>query len=277
MHISKPLKRNNKFPGNFFSFPVVAACLMIVLLIVFILTAYNGAMREVTLLVSGKQWRVCTFSLNVAKLLEEKAITLGKKDQVYPSLTTSLEDGMTVRVDRIKTHIVKEYKSIPYRIEQKKDYRMYKGDSQVVQNGRKGLQCKEWEITFKNGKELEKKLLASKVLQKPINQVVRVGSMQVASRGGDNLRFSQVFDMLSTAYTYTGNNTATGVPPRVGIVAVDPSVIPIGSQLYVEGYGYCQALDTGGIIKGNKIDVFVESESQALSWGKRKVKVYILN
>lgn len=81
-----------------------------------------------------------------------------------------------------------------------------------------------------------------------------------------------------TAYTYTGNPTATGKWPRVGYVAVDPTVIPLGTRLYIEGYGYALAADTGGDIKGMKADVFLETERAARKWGRRhRVKVWILD
>jgi 3D (Asp-Asp-Asp) domain-containing protein len=102
------------------------------------------------------------------------------------------------------------------------------------------------------------------------------GVMQTVSRGGQVIRYLKEFVMESTAYSYTGNNTYTGIPPRRGIVAVDPSVIPLGSRLYVEGYGFCRAMDIGSKIKGNRIDVFMETRSGALNWGRKNVKVYLL-
>lgn len=85
-------------------------------------------------------------------------------------------------------------------------------------------------------------------------------------------------DMEITAYTFTGNNTATGVPPRVGLVAVDPRVIPLGSRLRIEGYGEAVAADTGGDIKGNRIDVFLNSRKECIDWGRRKqVRVEIIS
>ena len=75
--------------------------------------------------------------------------------------------------------------------------------------------------------------------------------------------------------------TATGVNlkanPDAKVIAVDPSVIPLGSKVYVEGYGYATAADTGGAIKGNKIDVFIPSHDQAMQWGRKTVEVQVLN
>ena len=88
----------------------------------------------------------------------------------------------------------------------------------------------------------------------------------------------------ATAYTAncTGCSgiTKTGVNlksnPNAKVIAVDPSVIPLGSKVHVEGYGYATAEDIGGAIKGNRIDVFIPTQSGALKWGRKQVKVTIL-
>ena len=90
--------------------------------------------------------------------------------------------------------------------------------------------------------------------------------------------------MSATAYTAFCNGcsgiTRTGIDlranPNLKVIAVDPSVIPLGSKVYVEGYGYAVAGDTGGAIKGHKIDIFMASRQQALNFGRKKVKVTIL-
>lgn len=79
----------------------------------------------------------------------------------------------------------------------------------------------------------------------------------------------------ATAYTHTGNRTYTGTWPSRGTIAVDPKVIPLGSRLWVEGYGFGVAEDTGGAIKGHIVDVFLENEEACREWGRRKVKVRV--
>jgi 3D (Asp-Asp-Asp) domain-containing protein len=89
----------------------------------------------------------------------------------------------------------------------------------------------------------------------------------------------------ATAYTAECEGcigiTKTGVDlnanPDTKVIAVDPSIIPLGSKVYVEGYGYATAEDTGGAIKGNRIDVFVPEQNDALQWGRKQVKVTIID
>lgn len=97
--------------------------------------------------------------------------------------------------------------------------------------------------------------------------------------------FGQTLTVTATAYTANcegcSGTTATGINllknPDAKVIAVDPSVIPLGTKVYVEGYGNAIAGDTGGAIKGNKIDVFIPSHSEAMSWGRKTVNVTILD
>lgn len=130
----------------------------------------------------------------------------------------------------------------------------------------------------------EQKSLLSKTTEKEKQLVAmdRASNSGSLSRGmSSSTSYSQVLSLQATAYS--GDTfTASGTPTKRDIngystIAVDPRVIPLGSRVYVEGYGYAIAEDTGGAIKGNIIDVFFYSESEAQSWGRRSVKVYILN
>jgi 3D (Asp-Asp-Asp) domain-containing protein len=87
--------------------------------------------------------------------------------------------------------------------------------------------------------------------------------------------------MSATAYTAyddgNGSYTYRGNLLRKGLVAVDPAQIPLGTRLYIEGYGYAIADDVGGAIKGNKIDLAFDNRADALQFGRRNVTVHILN
>lgn len=95
--------------------------------------------------------------------------------------------------------------------------------------------------------------------------------------GGD---YAAVMTMEATAYLPSDGGgygiTATGIPATYGVAAVDPSVIPLGSRLYIPGYGEAIAADTGGAIYGYRIDLCMESYSEAMQFGRRDVTVYIL-
>lgn len=91
-----------------------------------------------------------------------------------------------------------------------------------------------------------------------------------------------VYAMEATAYTAGSAQavptgvTATGMPAHYGVVAVDPRVIRLGSRLFIEGYGAAIAADTGGSIRGNRIDLCMDSLRSAINFGRQPVKVYVL-
>ena len=94
------------------------------------------------------------------------------------------------------------------------------------------------------------------------------------------LPYSQVIGMEATAYLPTDGSaegiTAMGIPATYGIVAVDPDVIPLGSRVYIPGYGEALAADTGGAIYGYRIDLCMESYWEAMDFGRRNVTVFVL-
>ena len=139
---------------------------------------------------------------------------------------------------------------------------------------------------------MKRKVISEKVITEKQNEVVAVGTkpkdvqkMNVKTASVDASESGKEIYVSSTAYTASCNGcsgvTATGVNlknnPNAKVIAVDPSVIPLGSQVYVEGYGYAVAADKGGAIKGHKIDVFFPSTSDAYRWGVKKVKVRIID
>ena len=92
--------------------------------------------------------------------------------------------------------------------------------------------------------------------------------------------YKEVYTMMSTAYagdtiTYMGT-TPVRDPDGISTIAVDPSIIPLGSKVYIPGYGLAIASDTGGLIKGNRIDLFLNSEDECINWGVQTVSLYLL-
>ncbi|MEI3604494.1 LysM peptidoglycan-binding domain-containing protein [Pseudogracilibacillus sp. SE30717A] len=105
------------------------------------------------------------------------------------------------------------------------------------------------------------------------------------SKKGKQDQAAKTFTVTATAYTAKCEGctgvTATGINltdnPNKKVIAVDPSVIPLGTEVYVEGYGKAIAGDTGGAIKGKKIDVHLPTEAKATNWGVKTVEVTILD
>ena len=155
-----------------------------------------------------------------------------------------------------------------------------KGEEKVLQEGTVGLDEVEEEIHYKQGDVIDTKELQRKRITPMQPKVVQVGTREVeVSRSYDRVR--EVITMEATAYLPTDGGgdgiTATGIRARHGVVAVDPNVIPLGTRVYIPGYGEAIAADTGGDIIGNRIDVVLEDYGSAMQFGRRTVDVYILS
>ena len=239
-----------------------------------------------TLLDGGVKKETWSTSTTVADFLTHQGVSLTELDRVEPALEDKVIENGTINVIRVEkvTDVVEE--PISYAVVTTKDGNLPKGTEKVITEGKEGLVSREYEMTLENGKEISRVVLNEKKLKDKQDKVVAVGTkpqpIQVASRGIDNGREIYV---TSTAYTASCNGcsgtTATGVNllanPNAKVIAVDPRVIPLGSKVYVEGYGYAIASDTGGAIKGNKIDVFFPSKTDAYRWGRQTVKIKILD
>lgn len=240
---------------------------------------------------NDKTEEVWSTSTTVADFLSQQDIKLGKLDRVEPKLDETVKENDVIKVIRVEkvTDVVEE--PIEYAVVTKKDDSLKKGSEEVLEKGQDGLLKKEFEITRENGKEISRKLLSEEKVKESKDHIVAVGTKvsqpvtKVASRGETNESSGKEMYVSSTAYTAGCNGcsgvTATGLDlkanPGAKVIAVDPSVIPLGTKVYVEGYGYAVASDTGSAIKGNKIDVFFSSKSDAYRWGRKQVKIRVLN
>jgi uncharacterized protein YabE (DUF348 family) len=243
---------------------------------------------SLTLLDGGEEKQVWSTSTTVADFLSQQGITLNELDRVEPNMDESIAEKSVVNVIRVEkvTDVVEE--PIKFAVVTKKDSSLAKGTEKTVASGQEGLLKKEYEVVLENGKEVSRTLLNETTVKEKKDKVVAVGTKAIAqtvSRGTADANVSKEFYVSSTAYTANCNGcsgvTATGfnlkANPGAKIIAVDPRVIPLGTKVYVEGYGYAVAADTGSAIKGNKIDVFFASKSDAYRWGRKKVKIKILN
>lgn len=237
----------------------------------------------------GTSKEVWSTSTTVADFLEQQGIILNELDRVEPALDTTISpDGVVnvVRVEKV-TDVVEE--PVSFAVVSQKDNTIQQGQEKVITEGKQGLVSVEYEVTKENGVEVGRTLVSKTVVQEKQDKVVAVGTkvVQVASRGQNSSAPTGGTELTveSTAYTAYCNGcsgkTATGFDlrsnPDAKVIAVDPRVIPLGTKVWVEGYGYAVAADTGGAIKGNKIDVFFPDKSQAYKWGRKKVKIRVLN
>jgi uncharacterized protein YabE (DUF348 family) len=241
---------------------------------------------HLTLVEGGKQQKVWSTSTTVADFLTQQGIKLEKLDRVEPSLSEQIKDNGVINVIRVEkvTDVVEE--PVQFAIVTRKDSSLAKGKEKIVSEGLQGRVTREYEVILENNKEVSRKLIHENKIKEKHDKVVAVGTKELAlqvSRGEGSS--GEEFYVYTTAYTANCNgcsgHTSTGINlhanPNAKVIAVDPRIIPLGTKVYVDGYGYAVAADTGSSIKGYKVDVFFSSTSDAYRWGARKVKIKVLH
>ena len=182
-----------------------------------------------------------------------------------------------VRFVQVSEKRVAVRERIPYDIRYVPEQSAARGQVVVWISGTGGVRQRVFRLLYEDGALVSRVLVSDSLLGLPAGDALAVGKS--VYRGGA----TNEFYMEATAYSPTvqetdGNPwmTASGMKSGRGVVAVDPKVIPLGSKLYVEDYGYAIAGDTGGAIKGNRIDVFFYSSGETARWGRRSVRVFVL-
>ncbi len=170
------------------------------------------------------------------------------------------------------------------------------GETVTVREGVLGEKKVAYEVKYENGKEISRKAISEVITVAPVDKIVEYGNktetqeIPAVSTEAGVLDYKKVITCEATAYDlsaeenggYAGQ-TATGVPLDRGVIAVDPRIIPLGSRVYIEAldgswtYGYAVAADTGGAIKGYRVDLCYRTQSECIQFGRRQCRVYILN
>ncbi|HNX28882.1 MAG TPA: 3D domain-containing protein [Syntrophomonadaceae bacterium] len=232
---------------------------------------------KVKIIADGQTREVISTPMMVKEVIKLAGFELGSEDIVKTVLTEKTKPNQEIEVIRVSSEQIQVEEPIAYGVERTIDNNLEKGLTRTTQTGKDGLALNTVKIIYHNGQEVKREITDSQVIAEPVNRVIAMGNITNVSRSGSSFDFREARYMVASAYTYTGNRTATGQQPAVGMAAVDPGVIPLGTRLYIEGYGYAQAADTGSSIKGDRLDLFMEDRTQCLSWGRRSVKVYILD
>ena len=243
-----------------------------------------------TLAVDGSTIFIHTTHRTLGKALSETGITLGENDIVSHKLDTPVYNDMTVTITRVTQTTEKETEVIPFTTSTVKDDTLYSDEKVVRTQGVDGSKELSYVLTYHNGELVSRDLVSEVITAEPVNQVIAEGTKPRALTH-KNFTYKKKFTMNATAYDPyppggSGKGiTANGMKAQYGVVAVDPKVIPLGPKLYVEStddgaswsYGYCIAADTGGAIKGNKIDLCYNTVSECIQFGRRSANVYILD
>ncbi len=265
---------------------------------------------QVTIQDGKKEITEWTTGGNVKDLLAEAGIEFNPEsdDRIEPKLDEALSKEVSISIVRVEKDKEEVSEAIAFETEKQEDSSLPKGEERVVAEGEEGTIKKVYEIVKENGKESSRELVSEEVTKESKNRVVAIGtkeqqpqvvkkqepkkeeklvtlSKEEPKKSKKSSSEGKVFTMSASAYTagcsgcsgFTSTGINLNANPNMKVIAVDPSVIPLGTRVWVEGYGEAVAGDTGGHIVGNRIDVHVPSKSAAYSWGRKTVTVKVLD
>ena len=265
-----------------------------------------AAKQTVTVHRNGETQTVQSRNESVSRLLERIGIVPSPLETVAVDLSGS---GVEITVEEEIIYYDRVVEEVTFDTVRIANPEMKKGTEKVVQEGADGIRTSIYEVVFSNGRELSRQFV-EELDSTAVDQIVEYGTAEEqtassvmsnnksaisnVSKNGDGsgtltladgttLNFSAAKSMTATAYTAGHGGvdycTATGTTVRVGTVAVDKSVIPLGTKLFIvttDGlvYGTAVAEDTG--VRGNKVDLYFDTYQQCISFGRRSCTVYIL-
>jgi len=242
---------------------------------------------NIKLAVDGKDKDILTSEENVNDIIKSEHISLREADKITPSLETKLSRDMKIEIVRVDSKTIVDSTVVSFNTTVKTSSSMPNTQKKVIQEGKEGERQVKTLITLENGKEVARQVLSDTITKKPVDKIVVQGTypLMPVNRGGDPIPYKRVFQSRATAYsaihgigkTYTASGRlAVRNPEGYSTIAVDPKVLPYGTKVFVEGYGFAIAADCGSGIQGNEIDVFFDYRSEALKWAVKYVNVYVL-
>jgi uncharacterized protein YabE (DUF348 family) len=241
--------------------------------------------------VDNKVLNITSAEKDMALMLYTEKIVINPNDKVYPSIHSKLSSGQIINITRVKTQVINVKKPIDFKTVIKKEPGTLKTQSKVLQSGIKGEKSITLNVTYENGKEVTRKVVKEEVVKNPQSKILVQGTLSHVSysRGEYSNTFSTsarsitvkataywAVDGVNNTYTFTGRKAVRN-SNGYSTIAVDPKIIPLGSRLYVEGYGYAIAADKGSGINGKFIDVFFETRAEASNWGVKYLNVKMLD
>lgn len=254
----------------------------------------------VTITNCGETIETASYGETLGVLLERLGIPVGQGYQVSVPLSTETYENMEVTVSRIvetnETYTV----DIPFETIYCEDPTLPAGEEKLLVEGVPGQKLCQADVVYKDSGELRRTVLKENVVQMPVNQIVAVGTgtemtdpqLPIIGDGyiqlptGEVLTYTHTDQYVASAYTIFDDGcdayTATGSKVHVGVVAVDPSVVPYGTRMFIvtnDGqyiYGIGTAEDCGTGVDGKRLDLFMNTLEEAYTFGMRPCTVYFL-
>lgn len=258
--------------------------------------------QSITVLNCGQSMQVTGYGETVQSLLDRLGVPSGGDYKVSTNLSNETYDGMEIRVDHVLGQTQTYTTEIPYETVICYDPDLAKDQRIVMVEGQNGQRQVTADVVYVNSTEQSRTVLSETVLQEPVDSVVVVGTGEetnkdskapaigngvIVTADGQILTYKKTGRFLATAYSHTNAGcdmiTATGTRVRVGTVAVDPTVIPYGTRMFIVSndgyciYGIATAEDCGGAILGHRLDLYFPTDDECWAFGARNCTVYFLD
>lgn len=255
--------------------------LCMLLAAVMILTAGFISVKRITITADGRSKEITTTATRADRILHEAGIHLDDKDEFHLS-TPEIVDRTEIRVCRavmVTLFVDGHERTLKTAKETVGDLMKDLGYSTDVYQAAPGADApivKGMELRLRKHAEVAKERKEAKAAAE---REAALGPNVVYTPQGP-LAYAYVLEMEASAYLPSDGGgagiTASGIPATHGVVAVDPDIIPLGTKVFVPGYGVAIAADTGGMIEGHMIDLCMEDYGDAINFGRRDIEVYIL-
>ncbi len=219
-------------------------------------------------------------NVTISDIIDHFSITLDEHDVLSLPLDTTVSYGMTLEIDSVTyvEEIIEEV--IPYQSVTIETQTIPKGTTKIKTEGVNGSSQKVIRTKHVNGEATDEAVNFDRYTAPVTEEILKGVGGTFLAPDGKSYNYSYYLDVTATAYTHTGDPTYMGTVAEVGVIAVDPRNIDLGSKVYVTGnygdYGVCRAEDIGGGIKGLRIDVFLDTEEECVLFGRRKMRAYVL-
>ncbi|MFP4687088.1 MAG: 3D domain-containing protein [bacterium] len=243
----------------------VAFSILIVLLVLPLVVTARDEVVEIKVIEGETRQTVITGARTVGEYLNEEGLKETDFRRIFPALSSELREGTHLFLFPSHEKAGSNNKIIP-------DERIIStrslgaGEKLVIRGGRSGVKAD------------------GRVVEKALPRLVLEGQVEFKNARRRKLKEKGIIRLEATGYSphaldtapYDDGFSALGLPAGYGLAAVDPRIIPLGTLLYVEGYGYAVAADVGGAIKGHRIDLCFPERSHALNYGRQWAKVHII-
>ena len=248
----------------------------------------------------GTVKELLAYKKTASEILETAGIILEQDDYIDCNSDKVIEENETITVTRVRYENIETYEVIPYNTVTEKSNLVSMHTSEITQKGVNGTRTNISRVKYVDGVRVSETAVSSEVTKEPVTEIISTGaalmtpyskkdSSSLTLENGLPSEYVSLLSGKSCAYTAPmGSGTSSGIKLEIGTVAVDPSVIPYGSELYIVSsdgsyvYGYAIAADTGDLTSnGVLVDLYMGNSEDyfpvSLDYGAKQVDVYVLS